>query len=172
MFTGRTDAEAEAPTLWPPDAKRWLIKKDPGVGKNWRQEEKGTTGHPLSLDGWMVLLIQWYEFEQVLGYSEGQGSLGYSPWGSRESDMTYWLNNNKAFNWLDEAHLHGGAGGRQSTPHSLPVQMLISSRNTLTEILNNIWPNIWAPVVQASWHKINCHGKDLSCGSWGQHLGP
>ena len=46
----------------------------------------------------------------------------------------------------------GGVGGGQSTPPSLPVQMLISSRNTLTEILNNVWPNIWAPVVQASWH--------------------
>ena len=63
----------------------------------------------------------------------------------------------KTFNWLDEAHLHAagrGWGGRwwQSTPPSLPVQMLISSRNTLTEILNNIWPNIWAPVVQTIWH--------------------
>ena len=42
-FTGRTDAEAEAPILWPPDAKSWLIGKDPDAGKDWRQEEKGTT---------------------------------------------------------------------------------------------------------------------------------
>ena len=43
MFIGRTDAEAEAPILWPPDAKNWLIGKDPDAGKDWRQEEKGTT---------------------------------------------------------------------------------------------------------------------------------
>ena len=43
IFTGRTDAEAEAPILWPPHAKSWLIRKDPNVGKDWRQEEKGMT---------------------------------------------------------------------------------------------------------------------------------
>ena len=43
MFIGRTDAEAEGPTLWPPDAKNWLIGKDPVAGKGWRQEEKETT---------------------------------------------------------------------------------------------------------------------------------
>ena len=41
-FIGRTDAEAEAPTLWPPDAKNWLNGKDPDAGNDWRQEEKGT----------------------------------------------------------------------------------------------------------------------------------
>ena len=43
IFIGRTDAEAETPILWPPDAKNWLIWKDPDAGKDWRQEEKGTT---------------------------------------------------------------------------------------------------------------------------------
>ena len=43
IFIGRTDAEAEAPILWPPDAKSWLTGKDPDAGKDWRQEEKGTT---------------------------------------------------------------------------------------------------------------------------------
>ena len=43
VFTGRTDVEAEAPIPWPPDAKSWLIWKDPDAGKDWRQEEKGTT---------------------------------------------------------------------------------------------------------------------------------
>ena len=41
IFIGRTDAEAEAPVLWPPDVKNWLIGKDPNAGKDWRQEEKG-----------------------------------------------------------------------------------------------------------------------------------
>ena len=43
VFIGRTDAEAETPILWPPDAKSWLIGKDPDAGKDWGQEEKGTT---------------------------------------------------------------------------------------------------------------------------------
>ena len=43
IFIGRTDAEAEAPILWPSDVKSWLIRKDPDAGKDWRQEEKGTT---------------------------------------------------------------------------------------------------------------------------------
>ena len=52
---GRTDAEAETPILLPPDAKSWLIWKDPDAGKDWRWEEKGTTG----LDGWMSSPTQW-----------------------------------------------------------------------------------------------------------------
>ena len=43
IFIGRTDAEAETPVLWPPDANNWLIGKDPDAGKDWRQEDKGTT---------------------------------------------------------------------------------------------------------------------------------
>ena len=41
-FTGKTDAETESPILWPPDAKNWLIGKDPYAGEDWKQEEKGT----------------------------------------------------------------------------------------------------------------------------------
>ena len=56
VFTGKTDVEAETPILWPSDAKNWLIRKDPGAGKDWRQEEKGMTedemvGWHHSLDG-------------------------------------------------------------------------------------------------------------------------
>ena len=53
MFIGRTDVEAETPILWPPDAKSWLIWKDPDAGKDWRRE-KGT-----GEDGWMASLTQW-----------------------------------------------------------------------------------------------------------------
>ena len=55
IFIGRTDAEAEAPILWPPDAKDWFIGKDPDAGKDRRWEEKGTTGW----DGWMTSVTQW-----------------------------------------------------------------------------------------------------------------
>ena len=56
-FIGRTDAEAEAPVLWPPDSKSWLVGIEPDAGKDWRQEEKraGDRG----LDGWMTSLTQW-----------------------------------------------------------------------------------------------------------------
>ena len=50
IFIGRTDAETEAPVLWPPDVKNWLIGKDSDAGKDWRQEEKGTTEDEMA--GW------------------------------------------------------------------------------------------------------------------------
>ena len=77
LFTGRTDAEAKAPILWPPDVKRWLIRKDPDAGKDWRQEEMGMTEDEMV--GW-----HGHEFEQTPGDGERQGSLAwYSPWGCR-----------------------------------------------------------------------------------------
>ena len=51
IFTGRTDAEAETPILWPPDEKSWLIGRDPDAGKDWRQEKKGTQQTMRWLDG-------------------------------------------------------------------------------------------------------------------------
>ena len=91
IFIGKTDAEAGALILWPPDVKSWLIGKDPDAGKDWRWEEKGKT------EGEMVGRHHWLngdEFEQALGDREGQGSLACcSPWGGKESDMTEWLNN-------------------------------------------------------------------------------
>ena len=63
LFIGRTDAEAETPILWPPDAKSWLIWKDPDAGKDWGQEEKGTTEDEIV--GWHHRLSG-HEFEQAL----------------------------------------------------------------------------------------------------------
>ena len=92
IFIGRTDAEAEAPILWPPDAKSQLIRKDPDAGKDWRQEEKGMTRDKKV--GWHQWLNE-HEFEQAVGNGEWQGSLARcSPWVCKESDMTQWLNNN------------------------------------------------------------------------------
>ena len=90
IFIGRTDAEAEALILWPSDGKNWLIGKDPDAGKDWRQEEKGTTEDEMV--GWHHWL-NGHEFEQALGVSDGQGSLPCcSPWDCKESDTTEWLN--------------------------------------------------------------------------------
>ena len=81
LFIGRIDAEA--PILWPHDVKNWLIRKDPDAGKDWRQEEKGTT------EDEMV----GHEFQQAPGVGDGQGSLVCcSPWGCEELDMTERLN--------------------------------------------------------------------------------
>ena len=55
IFIGRTDAKAEVLILWPPDAKNWLIRKNPDAGKDWRQEEKGTTEDEII--GWLHDLI-------------------------------------------------------------------------------------------------------------------
>ena len=92
VFMGRTDAEAEVPILWPPNAKNWLIRKNPDAGKDWGQEAKGTTEDKMV--GWHRRL-NGHEFEQAPGDGDGQGSLECcSPWGHKQSDTTEWLNNN------------------------------------------------------------------------------
>ena len=91
LFIWRTDAEAEAPILWPPDVKSRIIRKDSDAGKDLRQEEKGMTENKVV--GWHHWL-NGHEFEQVLGDGDGQRSLACcSPWGHKESDTTEQLNN-------------------------------------------------------------------------------
>ena len=90
VFIGRTDAEAETPTLWSADVKNWLIGKDPDAGKDWRQEEKRMT------EDEMVRWHHWLDghvFEEAPGVGDGQGSLACcSPWGCKMLDMTEQLN--------------------------------------------------------------------------------
>ena len=74
----------EAPIFWPPDAKSWLFGKGPDAGKDWRQEEKGTTEDEMV--GWHHQLSR-YDSEQALGDDEGQGSLACCSHGVAESDM-------------------------------------------------------------------------------------
>ena len=89
IFIGRTDAEAEAPILWPPDAKNWLIGKNPDNGKDWRQEKKDDRGW----DGWMAPLTQWTWVWEAPGVGDGQGSLAcYRPSENKELDITEQLN--------------------------------------------------------------------------------
>ena len=86
IFIERTDAEAEAPILWPPDGKSQVIGKDTADGKDWGQEEKRATEDEMV--GWHHWL-NGHEFEQTPGDSKGQGSLACcSAWGSKESDTT------------------------------------------------------------------------------------
>ena len=90
LFIGRTNVEAETPILWPPDVKNWLIWKDPGAGKDWRQEKKGTTEDEMV--GWHHQL-DGHGFGRTPGVGDGQGGLACcSLWGHKESDTTEWLN--------------------------------------------------------------------------------
>ena len=89
IFIGRTDAEAETPILWPPDAKNWLTGKDPDAGQNWRREEEQTAEDEMV--GWHHWL-DGHEFEWTLGVGDGLRSLEcWSPWGRKELDTTEWL---------------------------------------------------------------------------------
>ena len=92
-FFGRNDAKAETPVLWPPHAKSWLIGRDSDSGRDWAQEEKGTTEDEMA--GWHHWL-NGRESEWTPGVGDGQGSLVCcSSWGCRESDTTEWLHSLK-----------------------------------------------------------------------------
>ena len=84
VVIGRADVEAETPIFWPPDAKSWLIGKDPNAGKDWGQEEKGTKEDEMV--GWHHRL-DGHGFGWTPGVGDGQGS-----WGRKESDTTERLN--------------------------------------------------------------------------------
>ena len=90
IVIGRTNAEAEAPRLWPPDTKNWLIGKDLDAGRDCGHEEKGMTEDKMV--GWHHRL-NGHEFEQGPGVGDGQGSLACcSPRGPKELDTTEQLN--------------------------------------------------------------------------------
>ena len=81
IFIGRTNVKAEVLIFWPPDAKSWLIGKDPDAGKDWRQGKKGTTEDEMV--GWHHRL-NGHELEQPVGVGDGQRSLVWcSSWGRK-----------------------------------------------------------------------------------------
>jgi len=86
IFIGSIYAEVEDPILWPPDAKNWLIGKDPDAGKDSKQEEKRTAEDEM---------VGWHHWRiwQAEGFGDGKGKLACcSPWGHKELDITEWLN--------------------------------------------------------------------------------
>ena len=121
VFFGRNDAKAETPVLWPPRVKSWLIGKDFDAGRDWEQEEKGTTEDEMArwhhwLDG--------REFEWTPGVGDGQGGLaccdswGRKESGIKESDTTerlnwYWTDNGTNGNPL-QVFLPWGFHGQRS----------------------------------------------------------
>ena len=109
IFFGRTDAEAEATILWPPDAKNWFIGSHPDACKDWRQET-GTTEDEMV--GWHHQ-FDGCESQQALGVGDGQGSLvRYSPWGCKELDMT------ERLNWTEKMN-----------SNTIPKSMVIQTQN-------------------------------------------
>ena len=95
LFIGRTDVEAETPILWPPDVKSWLIEKETDAGKDWGQEEKGTTEDEMV--GWHHRL-NGHEFGWTLGVGDGQGGLVCcSSWGHKQLDT---LSDWTELNWI------------------------------------------------------------------------
>ena len=96
VFIGRTDAKAETPVLWPPHAKSWLIGKDSDAGRDWGQEEKGTTEDEMA--GWHHRL-DGHEFGWTLGVGDWQGVLAcWDSWGRKESDTNLWV---AELNWTE-----------------------------------------------------------------------
>ena len=97
IFIGRTYTESETPIFWPPDAKNWLIWKDPDDGKDWRQEEKGTTEDEMV--GWHHWL-NGHGFGWTPGVGDEQGGLACcDSWGCKESDTTEQLNCTEWWKW-------------------------------------------------------------------------
>ena len=96
VFFGMNDAKAETPVLWPPHTKSWLIGKDPDAGRDWEQEEKGTTEDEMA--GWHHRL-NGREFEWTPGVGDGQGGLVCcDSWGRRVGHD--WATE---LNWTDAA---------------------------------------------------------------------
>ena len=147
MFIGRTDAEAEVPILWPPDAKNWLIGKDPDSGKDWRQEEKGMTKDKMV--GWHHWL-NGHEFEQAPGVVDGQGSLACcSPWGRRVGhDWTTELNwelKVGACGFLSKEYI-----GRYSKYILECIVVMVADLCKYIDILQALW------IVSVTWAFVWC----------------
>ena len=146
IFIERTDAEAEAPVLWPPDVKNWLPGKDPDVGKDWRQEEKGMTkDETVEWHHW----INGHEFEEALGFDDGQGSLACcSPWGCKKSDSTEHLN------WTEYGPAHQSK--TQFSPLSVPPISNLAQVSYRREERRNKNYNPTASRTKAMFHTLYC----------------
>ena len=121
MFFGRNNAKAETPVLWPPHVKNWLIGKDSDAGRDWGQEEKGTTEDEIA--GWHHWL-NGHESEWTPGDGDGQGGLACcDSWGRKELDMT------ERLNWTDAANTNAD------------WNQYITHHKTL--VSNGILPNPW-----------------------------
>ena len=126
VFTARTDAEAETPILWPPHAKSWLIGKDSYAGRDWGQEEKGTTEDEMA--GWYHRL-DGVEFEWTPGVGDGQGGLVCcDSWGRKSGT---WWSNWTELNWIEWLTL--------SLSYHLSIRIVINLYFLLIEVSLPLW---------------------------------
>ena len=126
VFIGRTYVEAESPILWPPDAKSWLIWKDPDAAKDWGQEEKGMT--EVEMVGWHHQL-NGHGFGWTPGVGDGQGGLACcSSWGRKELDTS------ERLNWTELKHLK-----QQTTGSLLFYFSFIFLRNSFLKYWRSVW---------------------------------
>ena len=123
MFIGRIDAKAETPILWPPHEKSWLIGKDSDAGRDWGQEEKGTTEDEMA--GWHHWL-DGCESGWTPGVGDGQGGLACcDSWGRKESDMTEWSDLIWS-DWINEWISHRVKENIFSSKHTLFLFVMIA----------------------------------------------
>ena len=140
-FFGRNDAEAETPIFWPPDVKTWLIGKDSDAGKDWGQEEKGTTEDEMA--GWHHWL-DGHESGWTPGVGDGQRGLTcctYS-WGRKESDTTErlnWTNTVKGFGIVNKAEIDVFLELSCFFDDPVDVGNLISGSSAFSKTSLNIW---------------------------------
>ena len=122
VLTGRTGVEAETPMFWPPDAKSWLIGKDSDAGKDWGQEEKGTTEDEMA--GWHYQL-DGHGSGWIPGVGDRQRGLAcFSPWGHKDrTRLSYWTE----LNWT------GGSDGKESACNAGDVGLSLSWDDPLEE---------------------------------------
>ena len=146
IFIGRIDSEA--PILWPPDAKTWLIGKDPDAGKDWRLEENRRTEDDMV--GWHHWL-DGHVFEQTPGDGDGQGSLGCcSPWSQKQSDTA------KSLNWTEQIVEKYYKAPLNLVRWVLSCLLLMSMSEvfsvtfTLNKINTKLWVTVFGPGVKSS----------------------
>ena len=124
--------------LWPPDAKSWLIGKDPDAGKDWRQEEKGRTEDELV--GWHHW-VKGHEFEHAPEAGDGQGGpVCCNPWCHKELDTTEWLN------WTE---LTENSSISQSSKEWRPMPFQDKEASKL-------WNSIWGVAMQQGRKRLTC----------------
>ena len=133
MFIGRTDIKAETLILWPPDVKSWLIWKDPVAGKDWGQEEKGTTEEEMV--GWHHR-PNGHEFGWTPGVGEGQACC--SSWVTKSwTQLSNWTELKFTYQVIPKRHKHANSVGKE-TEFIMLVSFFSKSHRKAGP-----WANLW-----------------------------